>query len=153
MKKRKPSGLFWLVLFHVALLLFTLLFLLLLDTPFIGLLVSDECEIWNNHFYCPGCGGSRAVRALAGGHILESLRYNPNVLLWLIMLFYIDLRTVIDYIKAKKGGKVPPALPHLKWWMLWVVLAVLLGYCLIQNLLLVFFGIDLIGDHAAFWVR
>lgn len=30
--------------------------------------------------YCPGCGGSRAIRALLGGRLLESLYYHPLVL-------------------------------------------------------------------------
>ena len=29
--------------------------------------------------YCPGCGGTRAAKALLTGHILTSLRYNPMV--------------------------------------------------------------------------
>ena len=31
--------------------------------------------------YCPGCGGTHSVYALAHGHLLLSLRYNPIVLL------------------------------------------------------------------------
>lgn len=31
--------------------------------------------------YCPGCGGTHSIYALAHGHILLSLRYNPIVLL------------------------------------------------------------------------
>ena len=29
--------------------------------------------------YCPGCGGTRAAKALVTGHIFQSLRYNPMV--------------------------------------------------------------------------
>lgn len=29
--------------------------------------------------YCPGCGGTRAAKALVTGHIFQSLRYNPVV--------------------------------------------------------------------------
>ena len=31
-------------------------------------------------FYCPGCGGTRAVRAMLSGHFLQSLYYHPAVL-------------------------------------------------------------------------
>lgn len=30
-------------------------------------------------YYCPGCGGTHSAYALAGGHILTALHYNPIV--------------------------------------------------------------------------
>lgn len=31
-------------------------------------------------FYCPGCGGTRAIRLMLQGHWLQSLQYHPFVL-------------------------------------------------------------------------
>ena len=38
------------------------------------------CWIYQNwHIYCPGCGGTRALQALAKGQILHALWYHPLV--------------------------------------------------------------------------
>lgn len=38
-------------------------------------------------FYCPGCGGTRAVKAMLTGHFLKSLYYHPAVLPTAAMYF------------------------------------------------------------------
>lgn len=50
--------------------------------------------------YCPGCGGTHAVCALAGGHLWESFRYHPFVpytgLLFLVFVVWNSLCTVVN---------------------------------------------------------
>lgn len=49
-------------------------------------------------FYCPGCGGTRAVRLMLQGHWLLSLQYHPFVLYVLLIAgteFLIFLRMTI----------------------------------------------------------
>ena len=48
---------------------------------------------------CPGCGGTRALSALAHGHVLEALRWNalttlllPAALLWSAYVFWQSWR-------------------------------------------------------------
>jgi len=36
--------------------------------------------------YCPGCGGLRALQALARGHFVEAIRYNGLILLLPLLL-------------------------------------------------------------------
>lgn len=50
------------------------------------------CAFWTFlGVYCPGCGGTRAVKALFHGHFLQSLWYHPIVLycvvLYLTLMF------------------------------------------------------------------
>ncbi len=56
--------------------------------------------------YCPGCGGTHAVCALAGGHLWESFRYHPFVpytgLLFLVFVVWNSLCTVVN---KKTGGR------------------------------------------------
>lgn len=44
------------------------------------------------HLYCPACGNTRSVMALARGEILSSLRFNPvpPILLLVSVLFYAE---------------------------------------------------------------
>lgn len=44
------------------------------------------------HLYCPACGNTRSIMALAQGDLLSSLRFNatPIVLLTVCVLFYAE---------------------------------------------------------------
>jgi hypothetical protein len=48
---------------------------------FVGKLTNGGCRFLAlTGFYCPGCGGTRAVDALLRGRLILSLRYHPVVL-------------------------------------------------------------------------
>lgn len=146
---RKHAAILILLAVDCTLLLYALLFLLLKDTPYFFLVGSKECGLWNMHLYCIGCGGTRAVMAFLSGDFLESLRLNPYPMVWGFTLLYVNLHTLIrNAILLKKGRPTPIAPYHgpVLWWAL--IFSALYFIVLIVLLLC---GIDLIGDHGAYW--
>ena len=71
--------------------------------------------------YCPGCGGTRAVRAMAAGNLRLSFQYHPLVL-YTAAVLTVELLSLFVYIAA--------GIIVVNW----------IG----KNVLLVFFGIDLL---------
>ncbi len=100
------------------------------------------------HLYCPGCGGTRAVRSLLNFHFIESFLYNPLVLVSGLICAYFYIGAIIT--RLKKNGKVYAPFNE---WFLWSILIVLGANVIIRNLLLAFWGIDYIGDLAKFWIK
>lgn len=86
------------------------------------------------HLYCPGCGGTRAVLALLRGHPLQSLYYHPIVVYTAVVYGIYMLTNTLERISK---GKWKIGI-HYHNWFAWVALAIVLGNCLIRNLLLIF---------------
>ena len=86
--------------------------------------------------YCPGCGGTHAVCALAGGHLWQSFRYHPFVpytgLLFLVFVVWNSLCTVVN--KKTGGRKLPFFHFHTAW--VYIGLAILLIQWIVKNVLL-----------------
>lgn len=76
-------------------------------------------------FYCPGCGGTRAIRLMLQGHWLQSLQYHPFVLYVLLgaaaegMLFLWSLagKRHVGTEKAdrKNGGNTRGKTGGISW--------------------------------------
>lgn len=101
------------------------------------------------HLYCPGCGGTRAVRYFLKGDMLSSFLSNAIPVYTAIVLLRIWValfhNTVME--KIRKGKK---------WtlfyrWEMWGILIVVAGYFILRNVFLVLFGWDFLGDMAAYW--
>ncbi len=77
---------------------------------------------------CPGCGLTRAVRALITGDPVRALDHNILILVMLPVGVYAYLRWI-----ASSFGKELPAL-RMKPWMGWAFAVVVVAYWVVRNL-------------------
>ena len=71
-----------------------------------------KCPLYEKTgYYCPGCGGTRAMIAISNGRILESLYYHPFVTYMLIC--YIEYNYTW---KSKRALFLPSILLYRNWY-------------------------------------
>ena len=87
-------------------------------------------------YYCPGCGGTRAVMALFHGKILTSLYYHPIVVYTAVMGSWVMLSQTVERLSR---GKCRIGL-HYRDIYLWIALAIVVVNCLTKNLVLAITG-------------
>lgn len=92
--------------------------------------------------YCPGCGCTRALGALLRGDIIDALLSNPFVPATVFIAVYYEWRFLAACRDPHK--KVPS-------WPFIVYAFSLLIFAALRDLLLVFFGIDHLGDLLQYW--
>lgn len=88
-----------------------------LGTGFVGLMVATfisyfnisildlipKCPLYEKTgYYCPGCGGTRAIIAISKGRILESLYYHPFVAYMLIYYIVYETSYVLNTVTHGK---------------------------------------------------
>lgn len=99
----------------------------------------SRCWIWEHwHVYCPGCGGTRALMALARGQLGQALRYHPPVVVTLFLAAAYLLTQTVWRLRGKRGLVL---YYHRRWPALLVGL--FLVNCLVRNVLWLGFGIPL----------
>lgn len=81
-------------------------------------------------YYCPGCGGTRAIAALLHGKFLLSLYYHPLVLYGAVVYLVFMVTQAIGRVSRRPeiGMKF-----HLLY--VWIALAILFLNCVIKNIL------------------
>ena len=137
MKRAKRIWLFY----NLALLLFALaIFVYLGILRMHGLLFLCPFSFLF-HLYCPGCGFTRALRALLRLDLVGALLANPMAIWLLLTLLYYE---VALFLAFRRGGRVS-RLPAI------VFAYALVGYAVLRNLLLTLGGIDPLGDLIRFW--
>lgn len=83
-------------------------------------------------FYCPGCGGTRAVIALAKGQILESFYLHPFVPYAAIVGGWFMLSQTIERLSK---GRIKIAL-HFRMIYVWIALALIAINVIYKNVML-----------------
>lgn len=91
--------------------------------------------------YCPGCGGTRALDELLQFDFMESFLYNPLIILLIVYAIVVIISFMLLFISKEK-------LKYIKIIMISSILALIaIGLVfVVRNCLLVYGGIDLLGD-------
>ncbi len=98
------------------------------------------------HLYCPGCGGTHALEELLRLHPVRSFLYNPLVLYMAVCLIYYYVKFVVQLVKQHGN-----AFFSIYLGFLWAFLIIMVLFCIIRNILLVRYGVDYLGELAAYW--
>lgn len=91
-------------------------------------------------FYCPGCGGTRAVKFLIRGQILKSIQYHP-------LVFYAAAVILAEFATYGLSRLLHKPEIHLKRYnqLIYLGIAVILINWILKNVLLLC-GIDLLTE-------
>lgn len=87
-------------------------------------------------YYCPGCGGTRAVRALLRGQLSESLFFHPFVVYAAAVYFYF---MITQTVQRASHGKLQIGMRYHNS-LVWIAVCLILGNFIVKNVLHYFCG-------------
>ncbi|MBQ5951619.1 MAG: DUF2752 domain-containing protein [Lachnospiraceae bacterium] len=89
--------------------------------------------------YCPGCGGTRALRFLLHGNVFSSLYEHPAVLCGGILFVWFMVSQALSRLtKGRVRGLI------VRDWMVWGMLIVIVGNWIIKNAAMLLLGHDVL---------
>lgn len=93
-------------------------------------------------YYCPGCGGTRAIASLLHGQLFRSFLYHPVILYTAFLLLRGLVFSILEFAKSGRfswtwSGKLKK---YDIFWLLFLTMA----HFLILNALKAFFDLDLL---------
>ena len=125
----------------LLLISFSVLYKILVDNALLEGRDFITCSFKNKfHLYCPGCGGSRSLSALLSFKFLKSFILFPALPVAVLILADFYVRAIISFIKNNDKY-----VKEFKINLLIIIPVVIILNFFIRNVLL-FYGIDLIGD-------
>lgn len=92
-------------------------------------------------FYCPGCGGTRAMRALFAGEVVQSFVYHPFVPFIAVLGTWFMVSQTIERVSR---GHIQIAM-HFREAYLWIALGIIVVNFLVKNLALFVWNVDLMA--------
>ena len=108
---------------------------------FVSAMLSLPCVFHTvTGYYCPGCGGTRAVKALVQGNVLLSFCYHP-VVVYAAVLYLCFMAT--HTIEKISGGKWKIGMPYRNGY-LYAALAIVALNVVVKNIALAVFQLDLL---------
>lgn len=104
-----------------------------------------NCILHRVFLYCPLCGGTRAIASLVSLDFAGAWQSNAFVVLLCIAVLMLDVCAWVRYFQKKT-----PLLPLPRWSGI-VLTCIIVFYFLLRNYLMIFHGIDPLGDLGYFW--
>lgn len=138
MKKEPSQDIYFYIIGWCAVALISIYFILRNVFHFDIIDYTNGCTFnkWTG-FYCPGCGGTRAVFALIRGNVFKSLYLHPFVPYVAVIGGWFMISQTIERLSR---GKIKIAL-HFRMIYVWIALALILFNVIWKNALLLFTGI------------
>lgn len=93
------------------------------------------------HYYCPGCGATRAVVSMIHGDFIRSLFYHPFILYTAVVGGWFMLSQTVDRLTHHR---IPIGL-HYRNIYLWIALGLIFANWILKDVVLFFTGTALMG--------
>ena len=124
-----------------VLLLFASIFLLISKRLFPVDFALPPCLFhkWTG-YYCPGCGGTRAVKALLRGDIIDSFCYHPVVIYGAVLYSWYMISHTIQHLSK---GRLRISMPYTEKYLYGAVIIIIVQW-IFKNTVKIIWGIDLI---------